>query len=228
MTALTALPYAADARRNGYRTGPRPRVVALAAALLLHAAFVALVLWRGEGFADVPGQDGFGRGELVVFALPSADDAASPSKEGGGDGARLADLQPLVDRDAQSKRAGSGSADEQGAALLGDELARALVDDPLSGGGQADYETILRRHIAAHSHAPTDGRGRKYTGTVVVRFRVARDGAIVDARVLQSRGAGLDEAALAALWRSEPLPRVPDSFVAPLEVDVPIDFRMRG
>jgi TonB family protein len=227
MTALAAPSYAPDARRSGYRTGSRPRVVALVAALLLHAAFVALVLWRGEGFADVPGQDGFRRGELAVFALPSADDAAKP-KEGGGDGTHLADLQPLGDRDAPGERAGSGPGDAQGAALLGDELARALADDPVSGGGQANYETILRRHIAAHSHAPTDDRGRRYTGTVVVRFRVARDGAIVDARVLQSRGAQLDEAALAALWRSEPLPRVPDRFDAPLEVDVPIDFRMRG
>jgi TonB family protein len=226
MTAPAIPSYAAH--QAGYRTGSRPRLFALAAALLLHAAFVAVVLWRGAGFSVLPGQGGFGRGELAVFDLPSEDRAASRSREGGGD-ARLADRQlPLADENAKGDRAGSGPADEQGAALLGDELSRALADDPVSGGGQADYETILRRHIAAHSHAPIDDRGRRHTGTVIVRFQVGRDGAIVDARVLQSRGAQLDEAALAALWRSEPLPRVPDSFDEPLEVDVPIDFRMRG
>ena len=40
--------------------------------------------------------------------------------------------------------------------------------------------------------------------------------------------APLDEAALATLWRSDPMPRVPVNLTAPLEVDVPIEFRMRG
>src|SRR5690606_40428647 len=63
---------------------------------------------------------------------------------------------------------------------------------------------------------------------VILRFRVARDGRVVDARVLRSPNGLIGEKALAALWRSEPLPQVPGELVAPVEVDVPIDFQVQG
>jgi TonB family protein len=218
-----------EARRGGYRASPHSRLFGIATVLLLYVAFIAILLWRGIGLSDVPGQGGSGPGEPAVFKMAPLAATSGPPRKGGGDEAQIVNLQSAqADQDIESRRVGSGNDDDQGAAVLGDEFAQLLADDPLSGGGQADYETVLRRHIAAHSRALTHGKGRRHSGTVIVRFRVAREGEIVDARVLESRGVPLDEAALATLWRSEPLPSVPDSLDAPLEVDVPIDFQLHS
>lgn len=120
---------------------------------------------------------------------------------------------------------GTGVGRHEGDHALDEAIAGALADDPLSGMGWAGYESILRRHIARHRQRP-DSFGRQ-AGTVIVRFNVDRGGHIVDARVLKTQGASLDEAALSALWRAEPLPGVPSGLPVPYEVDVPIDF-VRG
>ena len=215
---------------TGYRTSPRSRVSAMVAILLLSGALVVLAVWRGSGLADAPGRGGAGRGELTVFELPAADQSPSTSQHGGGKRMQAAPTPgETAGQVAQSGPVGAGEIENAaGSAAFGDQLARLLADDPLAGGGVADYAVILRRHVAAYISAPAGGSGRRSTGTVVVRFRVARDGMIVDARVLQAMSAPLDEAALATLWRAEPLPGVPLNLTAPLEVDVPIEFRMRG
>ena len=213
---------------TGYRTSPRSRVSALVGILLLSAALVLLALWRGSGLADAPGHGGAGLGELAVFEIPAAELSPSTPKQGGGKRSAIAP-GTTADQVAESGPAGAGEVENlSGAAAFGDELAQLLAEDPLAGGGVADYAVILRRHVAAHISAPTGSDGRNLAGTVIVRFRVARDGRIVDARVLQATSAPLEEAALATLWRSDPMPRVPLDLAAPLEVDVPIEFRMRG
>ena len=212
---------------TGYRTSPRSRVSALAGILLLAAALLMLALWRGSGLADAPGQGGAGLGELTVIEFPAADQSPSTPQQGGGQQGAIAPGAG-AEQVAEIGPAGAGDVkNSPGGAAYGDQLARLLAEDPLAGGGAADYAVILRRHVAAHISAPAGSDGRRSSGTVVVRFRVARDGRIVDARVLQAMSAPLDEAALAALWRSEPLPRVPLNLAAPIEVDVPIEFRTR-
>ena len=215
---------------SGYRISPRSRVSALVGIMLLSTALVMLALWRGSGLADAPGQGGAGRGELTVFELPAAEQSVSTPQHGGGKQAQAAPAPgTAADQVTETGAAGAGETDDApGAAAFGVQLAGLLADDPLAGGGAADYAVILRRHVAAHISPPSVSGGRRYSGTVVVRFRVARDGRIVDARVLQAMSAPLDEAALATLWRSDPMPRVPLNLTAPLEVDVPIEFRMRG
>ncbi|WP_417318361.1 energy transducer TonB family protein [Erythrobacter aureus] len=228
MMAVTEQPILLGARPDRYRSNPKYRLSGLAAVLLLHVVFVAALLWQGMGVSNSPGRGDAHSGELAVFELLPADRAPTPPSRGDGDDTSKVLPQTVqVDGQVEVKQIGSTSADAKGATVLGDELAQLLADDPFSGGGRADYEAMLRRHISTHSKAPADSRGRRHTGTVIVRFRIARGGQIVDARVLKSGTAFLDEAALAALWRSEPLPSVPASLDTPLEVDVPIDFRVR-
>lgn len=205
-----------------------PRMWPLSAVLILHAALLLLLLAGGSDTRSRGIGPDTGAAEVYAFALTVP---YEPSERQAGEGAgqlRAEDgLAEPMDADVAKGR-GIGDGGFDGDALMGDELALALADDPLAGGGAPGYEAVLRRHIAHHRQQPDMSGGRLRTGVVIVRFRVDRDGRVVDARVLQTQGPSLDEAALAALWRAEPLPGVPAGMPAPLEVDVPIDFRLRG
>ena len=200
---------------------------AIALSLCLHLGGILLfsLAYAGSGAG---GSRKMGSGEPLTVELLSPDPVAGPSRAGGGVPEAL-DL-PLTQKssDTAIRTKGSGEAPAVGTAKFDTDLASLLADDPLAGAGKSAYGTILRKHIAAHSRRRGDRIGRGDAGLVVLRFRVARDGRVVDARVLRSPNSLIGEKALAALWRSEPLPQVPDELSAPIEVDVPIDFQVQG
>ncbi|MGE4322801.1 MAG: energy transducer TonB [Sphingobium sp.] len=223
MNVAMRVPATMTGEAAGYLPGRSSRRLGLAAVVLLYAGFMALFWSNGGPAPGSGGRGGAGAGAPLVFTLPSARSLPDRSRRGGGEDP-LAPMPRQSDRQASADipQPGEGEGDKPGF-VLSEEALAGLLADPAAGGGAADYPAILRRHIAAHRETVSVGRGR--SGTVVVRFRVTRDGLIVDARVLHSRGAELDEAALATLWRSEPFPAVPRHLAVPLEVDVPIDFR---
>ena len=201
----------------------RRRSGAIALLALLHlVALLCLIGGGSAGRSENPGVHGARAGLQKLFALhPPSTDVGTPQRGGGELGA----VRAAMSRESKIERVRPGAGDEaiNGDAGLGDDLAGVLADDPFAGGGLSSYETILRLHIAEHGQG---ARGKlQRPGVVLVRFRVARDGEIIDARVLSSPNSRLSELALAALWRSEPLPRVPDELSVPLEVDVPIRVR---
>lgn len=200
---------------------------AIALSLCLHLGGLILfsLAYAGDG-AGGPGETA--SGEPMTVELLSPELPAGPSRAGGGvpDARELPFTQERSDVAIRTK--GSSPAPNAGNAKFDADLARLLADDPLAGAGRSAYGTILRKHIAANSQRRGDHIGRGDAGLVVLRFRVARDGRVVDARVLRSPNSLVGEKALAALWRSEPLPQVPDELAAPIEVDVPIDFQVQG
>ena len=203
------------------------RGTAIALSVGLHLAGIILfsLAYAGNGAG---GSRDIANGEPLTVELLSPDLAAGPARAGGGvsDARDLPFTQKSSDVAIRTK--GTGEAPDAGNAKFDAELASLLADDPLAGAGKSAYGTILRKHIAAHSRRRGDRIGRRDAGLVVLRFRVARDGRVVDARVLHSPNSLVGEKALAALWRSEPLPQVPDELAAPIEVDVPIDFQVQG
>lgn len=203
------------------------RGTAIALSVGLHVAGIILfsLTYAGNGAG---GSRDMANGEPLTVELLAPDLAAGSARVGGGvsDARDLPFTQKSSDVVIRTK--GTGEAPEAGTAKFDAELASLLADDPLSGAGKSDYGTILRKHIASHSRRRGDRIVRSDAGLVVLRFRVARDGRVVDARVLRSPNSLIGEKALAALWRSEPLPQVPDELAAPIEVDVPIDFQVQG
>jgi len=207
--------------------GDSGRGTAIALSVGLHAAglFLFSLGYAGNGTG---GPRDMANGAPLTVELLAPDLVAGSARAGGG-ASDARDL-PFTQKssDAAIRTKGTGEAPEAGTAKFDAELANLLADDPLAGAGKSAYGTILRKHIASHSRRRSDRIGRSDAGLVVLRFRVARDGRVVDARVLRSPNSMIGEKALAALWRSEPLPQVPDELAAPIEVDVPIDFQVQG
>lgn len=215
--------------QNGAGPVPvRSRVAILSVVIALHVGlFLLFYLGAHNGGAFVRSQ-GTAHG-LNLFRLTDAS-ATSGLRTGGdarSDRAGAAGAPPAMGRQGIVREKGQGSGEKAGDAVLGDALAAALADDPLAGAGWASYQEVLRRHIAQYRRAPMPGDERAQFGTAVIRVNIDRDGRIIDARVLATRGASLDEAALDALWRAEPLPAVPSRLTAPLSVDVSIEFVRR-
>lgn len=211
--------------RSGPRAGERAAVIGFSA--LFHAAIIAFLSLSGAGHGAGGSRLAPDEESLTVELVPP-DAAGGASRVGGG----VPDVRDLPftqeHSDVAIRTRGRGEAPAPGDAKFDAELAALLADDPLAGQGRSDYGAILRRHIADHSRRHGDRIGRRDAGLVVLRFRVARDGRVIDARVLRSPNSLVGERALAALWRSEPLPRVPKELAAPIEVDVPIDFQVKG
>ena len=216
-----------DNRDQRLAPGEGGRGTAMALSLFLHVVGIIFfsLAYAGNGAA---GSRVAQNGEPLTVELLAPELAAGPARAGGGvsDARDLPFTQESSDVAIRTK--GTGEAPEAGTAKFDADLASLLADDPLAGAGKSAYGTILRKHIAAHSRRRGDRIGRGDAGLVVLRFRVARDGRVVDARVLRSPNSLIGEKALAALWRSEPLPQVPDELAAPIEVDVPIDFQVQG
>jgi len=203
-----------------------PATVVILSGLLHLAAILLLSLsYAGHGGGGLRAMP---NGEPLTVELLSPDRVGGGARAGGGT-ADVRELPFTQDRsDVAIRTKGSGEAPTAGEAKFDAELASLLADDPLAGAGTSAYGAVLRKHIAAHSRRRGDRIGRGDAGLVVLRFRVARDGRVIDARVLRSPNSLVGEKALAALWRSEPLPQVPGDLAAPIEVDVPIDFQVQG
>lgn len=160
----------------------------------------------------------------------------------GGGGAVEADIEPRPGDGTGPEGQGGGGADwsdtseaAQVAATVGEaaELRGGSLDaapgSPMGAVLDNAYQRLLLRHIRGFRLYPAEAVKRRAEGIVVVRFRVSRDGAIEEAWVARrSRDVALDRAALDTLWRAEPLPAVPAELPAPLEVEVPVPFRLPG
>ena len=198
----------------------------MGAVLAGHALLLLSWAWvRGNpAIAPIQSNGGGGEGALAVFTL-----RAAPA-EGSSSGAVGASPPPVpgeipVEPNPVVSVARSGAGASADLAALNEAIAGAVADDPLGGAERADYRSVLMRHIMRFRQPLREASA---TGTVIVRFRIDRTGAIVDARVVGTRGPVLDEAALATLWRAEPLPGVPSHMAAPLDIEMPIDFRVRA
>ena len=109
--------------------------------------------------------------------------------------------------------------------------ARAAVPTAPPTGNAASFAVwqrdVMARIMAEARHPGGRCRSDCADGRVVVRFRVDRQGKLLDSKVQESSGSkALNAAALAAVRRAGPFPPLPaDSTVTTLEVNSPIRFR---
>lgn len=100
-----------------------------------------------------------------------------------------------------------------------------FVGEGRDGPGD-DYLEELRRWLARYKHYPKEAIDKNEEGKVVVGFTLARDGTVVAAWIVKSSGVPiLDQAALAMLHNSSPVPPVPARYKgSELKLAMPIDY----
>lgn len=91
------------------------------------------------------------------------------------------------------------------------------------------YLGALHAALQRHQRYPDGARWRRSEGTPMVQFRLRRDGAVLEARLLRSSGdPELDAAALATIQRAAPLPPMPPDYPAPeRDFTIPLRFSLR-
>lgn len=94
--------------------------------------------------------------------------------------------------------------------------------------GEPTFEGLLLARLEQFRRYPAEAQRRRQQGVVRLRFRMDRDGHVLDATIAGSSGLPvLDREALATLHRAEPLPPIPADRPDTLEVLVPIEFLLK-
>ena len=96
-------------------------------------------------------------------------------------------------------------------------------------GARADYAAVLLAWLEPHREYPRAARARRQEGVVRLYIHIARDGAVLEARIETSSGhPRLDQAALHMVERAQPLPPIPEDIPAnSLEIIIPAHYYFR-
>ena len=93
-----------------------------------------------------------------------------------------------------------------------------------SGAELTDYQRRLYEIVARNSRYPGEAKRLRLAGVTHLAFRLDRLGNVLDSWVQKSSGSDvLDEAALEALKRSQPLPPIPPGLPSRMEFVIEID-----
>jgi len=91
----------------------------------------------------------------------------------------------------------------------------------------AAYRAAVSAWLQSHKHYPESARARGEEGQVVLRFRVARSGQVLNYAVVQSSGYPELDAAVDAMMRGAVLPPFPtDMMAADIQVTVGVRFAL--
>lgn len=136
---------------------------------------------------------------------PKSSEEAPPTQSNAGVGGK----------DSTEKQNNSGS---------GDNTAGGGVS-----GDQRDYTATLLARLQQHREYPRRARARGQEGTVMLYFRIDRQGRVLDYQIRQSSGHhALDDEVENMIQRAQPLPPMPDSMAKDtLELVVPVQFLLR-
>ena len=146
------------------------------------------------------------------------------------------DREGVVERgretgESQGSGAGGGAGTGQGAgsgeglgAGIGDGSGGGTGGGPFRPGSGIEPPRLLREVKAEYTE---EARRRGITGDVLLEIVVRRDGSVGDVTLLQGRGAGLDQRAIAAVrqWRFSPARRRGEP--VDVLVEVAVEFTLR-
>ena len=92
-----------------------------------------------------------------------------------------------------------------------------------------DYRALLLAHLSAARRYPPAARAQGREGTVVIAFSINAVGGIGDVHIIRpSSRQDFDREAIDLVHRAAPMPPPPGDLTTPLDVQVPIAFRLRG
>lgn len=217
--------------RQDLHRGDRTRLYGIVGSLLLHGALVGALALTPSGRVGAPQTGERGLTVFEVQIVSSGDMmGASPedvSGEGSASGPAVAEPRPDAPASEPTppiRAAGPGSGGSMAAAdqVVGAPGPRLAASD---GALRSTYQSTLRAHVLRYRYYPEDARPDRLRGIVRVQFALSRDGRVLSAWVQTSSGhAVLDEAALDALRRAQPLPAIPAELPGEMEVLLPLDY----
>jgi periplasmic protein TonB len=108
-----------------------------------------------------------------------------------------------------------------------DRNARSAASEAFAAPNSivSDYKKTLFQHIERVERYPEAARERRLHGVVRVLFAMKRDGTVLGAWVETSSGSTiLDQAAIDAVRRAQPLPRIPSELPDSLNIILPVEF----
>jgi len=106
--------------------------------------------------------------------------------------------------------------------------APSAADVARVSAAKATWRGILEAHLKRFHKYPRSAERHNIEGTVLLRFRMTRDGKVLSYSVERtSEHEVLDEAALAMIERAQPLPPLPDDVPGEsIEIIIPANFNM--
>ncbi|MFO1116382.1 MAG: energy transducer TonB [Beijerinckiaceae bacterium] len=166
---------------------------------------------------------------------------AEEAPVGTADAERIVQPEKKEERPVE-KEAAQAPAPASVASLASEASAPAAIENsvaadisraPTVGAGEAAVKAKLRwqrqlvAHLDRHKRYPA---GTRMEGEIPVRFTIDRAGRILSAHLLKSSGSpALDEAAVAMVRRSDPVPPPPEAIGdQALTMTVPVVFRARS
>lgn len=213
-------------------TEPRHRVAAILLSTLVHVAIGAL-FWlappTGDGgrAARKSGSEG-----VIVIELIPLDRAATGRPQPTAARSTQAEKRlPLSDPQVSARSevttpAANGLSEPHAAtpAASTPDLPGQVSSD-LAGATATRYRELLLAHIGRYRQYPPEARRDRVEGTVWVRFLLDRNGRVVRAWIETSSGRSLlDQEAVAAIRRAEPLPPIPTGLPDRIDITLPIEF----
>jgi protein TonB len=93
-----------------------------------------------------------------------------------------------------------------------------------------NYEQEISLWMAKHKNYPEEAKQKRIEGSAVVRIRIDRTGHIIyNAIDVSSGNAIIDQAVMAMVHDSDPVPRVPDNYPTGSELEflIPVSFRLQ-
>ena len=134
------------------------------------------------------------------------------------------ELLPEAAEDLESREASAPPAAD---GLLASQYAASATVSGTRGAAEASWQGVLLGHLERYRRYPPDVRRAGQQGIAQIGFKVDSQGQVSDITLVASSGhALLDEAALSAIARANPVPPPPETLLdrAPLQVRVPVSF----
>lgn len=90
------------------------------------------------------------------------------------------------------------------------------------------WEGRVLARLQKYQRYPGKAKSARQQGVAYIRFRMNRDGHVLSSSLVRSSGfPALDQAALDALKRADPLPKIPPERPDEIELVVPVEFLLR-
>lgn len=207
----------------------------LSISLAVHGILLTL-LFSGAGRSDISSKSLSGNAvsglEMRVSIFKASDDAhlppSKPRTDPNESRPRIQTPTPLPRPKPNPDGGASAQTTPATAAETNTEAAKPLK---LSGDAidmASNFQQQLLAYIESYRRYPENARSNHIEGSVQISFTMDRNGRVLNIRIVHSSGnTELDDEAIKTVLRAQPLLPIPTDLPAPLNIVLPVDFKLQ-